>query len=885
MKKEITIAEHLKERIDENTNYLKIKELLNQVDEDILYDVTNELLFLFKIDKEKWIALKNKDLKEQKFSNLEKYRTVIRQIKDIQRWIRAFREEFIFASFSEEKKKQISLKPYLRREVSAYHDCQLTGYFMSDEVKDMFKSYSFDMDAKEKITLLKKIRSQYEIERDSLKFSRMEILNTLCLQIKKNTGISLTYPQRKEDIRKYLKQAEYQSYQNELYENKVARMKVKSVLESLDSLINLHKEYILKQQKLENARNREDNFQTDYSGLLNNGEKFIHESELLRLIKLLRKEDIRNISPLLNDTILLVQDLNPDIQLEFYYICQDIIRNKKLFLKHQNFSQEEEEEVRLILKQWDKYFSNQIEYFCLKEKAFEKDYYYVIMDDLLNEDRNYQYIKKLLKEIPEFRTARDEEGHILLNILDRYIVNMKYKLINQGIPFVEPKYYLRVWESYFDYDNSLFSEEKELLKTRINEFLEYIKEKKYVNFEEKPQELEKSQKSEKTQRLEIPQDLDFMKNFLCFGEKKENAPKDKKNYYLEDRILYINQQAKKLGYVNLTKQYSMKLQSKIEEFKENFKNHHGKYPSKEMMYDMLGINDADIHNIQFVPEVFMLKGNNTCAYSLYYDKEGKTNLRFHLLDMAALIESDSKEDKLIKEKMLGKNNYRFVFPTFKVGKTYPTVTLEISIDLKGRREEIVPFKSIITIDKQYDEEEVYHYRDYSDLKQLVSTFRKLNISDECQYAIGGIEDINLLTEQTINKEVSDLFEKYHIPFIYCSYPEDSEELISRNHNQMCYLLYKIKKERAHQIFAILDQPVEKAYSLYRTEDSEICIDPTCYLGIYLERILKRMHSSSYDLFLQNRNHEEEEVKELIQELNESLGYVPKVPKRKRRKKQ
>lgn len=859
----IITSREVRKMITMNSSYEELKYLLKGLDKEVRFYVVEDVLDSLERKKVETLNLKNRSLKTLDSKMIEETRIYVKQIKNLQKRLREVRDDLLIEMLPFEHKKELSIHPTLRREMSAYYRCLTSDYFMNEEIQHQFEKYSFDMYVYDKLSLLKEIRMEYDLEKSRLKEQGKNIIREFCDEIYKNTNEKISLSQ-KERLRYYLQTADYSCYEKALEKNRVARGKVRSILESLDQLVSYQHDVILKEEKMEKRREREDDYQEDYSTVFETEIAKKKKRKLLKLIEVLKQSDAYQIDSFLHNTMDLLDKLDNTLQLNFSYACYDILRKRLLFLKDQNLDKAEEEKQRRILKKWEQYFNHNIHALTEEEKPYQEDYYYVIMDSLLNEDRNYQYIRNLLKEVPEFRTARNSKGHITINLMDRYIVNMKYKLLNHKIPFLDPNYYSKVFETYFEYGNCLFPEEKEYLKNRINQFREYIKNKKYACSED------------------IYSQLDQMEQLVEFAKRKEALPCEKMDLELEDMLSYVNQHVK--GYADLTSSYHQELIGKIEEYKSRFKKEYGKEPSVEMMYDMLGFDPNELRNTQFAPEVFSLENSGQYAYSVYYDEEGDTYLRFHILDVSSLFDSDSKKEKIIKEKQLKLNNHQFVFPHFKKGGKYPTITLQVPIYKNGKIGDMVPFKGIVEINEIYGDDDVYNYRNNPFLKQLVAAFRKLNLSDEAYHCLEDSKDIEVMMIEAINKGLGKMFEDYHIPYIYCNYPTDNEDLIRRNHNQVCHLLHKVPKKKAYQIFDVLDSPVEKAYSLDKGEDSIIEVNPYTYLGIDLQRLLKKIVSSTYDLTLKNRFEDEAEVQAFIQELNQSLGYVPELQKRRKRKK-
>ncbi len=840
-----------------NNSYEKIKQELMKYDVTTCYEIISEMLLQLDIEREKNISLKNIALKKDDSDNLEQLRKKIKQVKKRQSELRFLREEIYQENIPSETRKKVSENAHLRRELSAFHDIFLTRYFINHKVEAMLETYSIEKSPKKKKKLFIKVRNEYEYERIRLKEEKKKLFKQFCKILEEEKSLFLHPVFQKTEIKQYLK--EYPIYQNKIQTNKEARQKVKSSLESINYLINLQNELLLKEEKKQKRLQKKDTYPIDYSKLLSSNQKDKDDNMVIEAIMILKNKNLCHQSSLLESVLHLVDHFDKEKKQCFIYICSDIIRTKLLFLSDSSLSKEEQEQERMLLKQWRNYFQQEIRCFENCQKEFPKDYYYEILISLLPEERNYYYIKRLLEEIKEFRSARGKEGHILVDILDYYILNMKYKLANQKMEYIEPKYYLNIIKEFFAYGNPLFEEEKQYLKDRIFDFRQYVKGKQSAVVEN------------------VYLDLDELEQMIDSYDYRESLADDKIKFDLEDKIQFLNRYSEEKGYSNLMISAGEEVLNQIQQFKTEFFNTYQQLPKKDHIYRFLHLHPDEVRNISYVPQTFILESNRNYAYSIYYDEQGTCNLRIHILDIAALIEKDSEEEKKLKGKLLHQNNYQFSIPKFKVGNEYPTITFQIPIDSKEKIGMVEPFLGKIKIDDMYQEKDLSNYREIENLKYLFYALRSFDLSS----SIENINDIYEMTIKLLNKELGSYFQRQDRPFIYCHYPFDNDELIQKNHNQIAHLLHQIEKSKAHHIFSILDERVERSYQIERRENSFIETAPTTYLGLYLQQYLKKIINHPY---LENKKEEEEEIKNLALEFNQAQGYIPEKKREKQKRK-
>ena len=135
--------------------------------------------------------------------------------------------------------------------------------------------------------------------------------------------------------------------------------------------------------------------------------------------------------------------------------------------------------------------------------------YYDILEGLIDNDANYTYISKLMREIPNFVDARKDNKHFVFLLLDRFIENYKLKLVNQGLLYVEPDFYKELISLNFSLAPYFSEQEKLDFSLSLVTFKDYVISKNYNGSEK------------------VFEDIDFIANSMNNIEIKEEKIDDK----------------------------------------------------------------------------------------------------------------------------------------------------------------------------------------------------------------------------------------------------------------------------------------------------------------------------------------------------------------------
>lgn len=509
---------------------------------------------------------------------------------------------------------------------------------------------------------------------------------------------------------------------------------------------------------------------------------------------------------------------------ELSILAEDVIKQKRKQIK---IGMDRKSDI-------EKYFLKRVEeeFKSMQPISFQFDEnteaYYDILCQLMNDDRNYDYIKNLLT-IEEFRRARKiqviREGkgrnhtkrvskeHIVLLALDKFIENYKLKLVNQGLEYIEPTYYKKIIELFQKYHINLMPEEVKKYNKKLEKFASYIIRKGYHN------------------KKDVLKDISDIED-----PTRESLQKNRK----QDPSLETEQILDKRNKILLAK-YALSQEAK----KNREKKYPGYYPSRYV-------------------STFQLEGLAPFVFSIKYQKDGSRKISIHIVDTTPIIKENETFKKDLEEGNL-------TLPKIKRQVSYPTMSFESTIekDSSLSKGDITP--AVIKIDKCYTKEDMDDYRNNPDLKELITYLHLINekiITEENMYQELGMKD---MITTYLSEVISTFFEESHIPFIYRSKIPFQEELIQRNHNNVCNDLFRIPKTIAHQIFYIMDsrEIASDYYIPWKTENNQIELNPASKEGICLLDTLRKIKEERY-----NPEEAQENIMSMLDELNATKEYVP-----------
>lgn len=488
-----------------------------------------------------------------------------------------------------------------------------------------------------------------------------------------------------------------------------------------------------------------------------------------------------------------------------------------------------------------------------KEKRKEEknnDYYFNILCALLNDDKNYMFIKEILLHNKKFCTARNEKEHIVFRIVDQYIYNLKMQLLNQKMPYINPNYYYLLLQLYFQNDMQLEEEEICFLNQRLEEIKSYVNTKKYKEAEN------------------INANIDMLlqkENFV--PKEKEKIAINSYRHFLQEQIKYAILDNRR---IHLEKEYLQSLSDKITIFTESYYQECGEYPSEEQLKEILQISTVDLRNSKLIGDTIALK-DTKYAFSIGYDKEYNLYFKVHVFDTSFIQEGDVWYQDM--QQNIGNLSYRKNKELkFRENNSYPTMTYQFKI-LKNK--EVSSFKmypSVIHIDKVVERYDLKHYREDESLKNIISCIKCLEQNYCLEEESLTLPDIERMIDSILNIELLEYFTTHHLPSLFYTEIGLSEEEKTKIHNSICYFLGKIPKEEAHEIFYLLkNAKVNRFYSIESLEESKIELDTKTFIGYSNLIIMKAFQNGYWNESI------EEKYKEILQKsassINKELQYI------------
>lgn len=578
-KKLLTEEEELKRKQEE----LRAKEVLEIIkDIDNLEKSLKSMLTLedLKITK-KYISkkiqvynsLKRAYFKDDDFTNYEKCRREIISYKKLNQLLNRLRKEFT-VSTSSIKKETIDKKEHIISNI------KMLDFYFSDKDKEIFNKYLESNSYEEKLDLLFKLREIYIKATYYLYRHKKHVFEEIYKKVAKENGLEGNLKKNKKEFYYILNKENYSDFKLKLGKAKEQYNKSKIFLEGLEKLIK----YENSAYKNSLPKKYVDIDDTDYNEIIGDNvhysKEFIKKLENIRDGKYIRKYGLalekfvpQEITKLFAD----LENLDKETLEKFSLLGIDVSKNKLRSLRHgQNcYDDVEREFLKYIIKSFEKIKPNDITF-----EEPDTSIYYDILNALVDNDNNFSYIEKLIEEIPLMKSARKDNKHLIISLIDKFILNYKLKLANQGFNYIEPAFYKEIIKDFYKKDVDLTAEEKDIIENRLNEFLNYVNDRKYV--------------SSKT----VADDVDELKNKTVFS--KSSIDKDKV--------------AQELKFLDISKD------SIVNQYRR-------KYP--------IYVNNN-------TTSVFMIAGIDNCCFSIDYSNYENITFGIHFLDTSKLVDEDSE---------------------------------------------------------------------------------------------------------------------------------------------------------------------------------------------------------------------------------------------------
>lgn len=716
-----------------------------------------------------------------------------------------------------QNKKTITEK---ERKQQVMREIELIDYIYSKEAEALFAEYKKSKNPAHNIQLLEQLRTIYMENTISLFQYKKELLESIYEIVANAEHLGQKQKKNKKRLHALLNSKKYISLKQKLDDLSTVYRKSNHMLKDLQTLIDLEQNEMKAMTPIGFSSEEEKGIR-EYTTTVPVPPEFQEVLNSLISGKYLRKygSSIHCLEiPELRNLFAYLEGLTKEELTELSVLAVDVIKNKR-----KNIRKGTNDEEKKFLKTVEKLFKDikPIPAYvpCLDENTTA---YYNIIDSLTEDDRNFGYISRLLHEIEGFKHARKEitsidkkskeKEHILLLLTDRFIHNSKLKLVNQGFSYVEPTFYKEVMKLYFDEQASITEEETVKILFRLEEFEEYIVEKRYQSTSNVLKDIEELKNKLNGYQQEKPIEQKTSRNIQ--GELKEISP------HIHTEAVRKNNE---LGYPEYV-------------------------PSETM-------------------RTFMFGKNPNYAFSISYTDTGDTSFSIHLLDNRSLVNMD---EEAIRQLKAGNN----ILPVFTTRQKYPTLSFTYKIkDNKLGSLSVSP--ASIKIDSIIGEAELNNYKTNPTLQEFYRVAYKLNEKQDSPENIYQQEGIISLVQNCLSKDIGAKLESAHIPFVYKKPLDEAENLIRINHNKTCCDLFNISKPEAHRIFNILNEKADSYYMTHRGTDGKIETNGNTYLGLYLLDTLYKINSMRNDRGEQyDPDQAAKEVLDIVTELNENNIYTP-----------
>ena len=808
-------------------SYIRNVQDLQELEEQLGQDLTPELL---KEISKKLISMKKSGVNRRKgLINSGDKQAVLEQalqlsdLKYIDKKFRTMRQNGLEQAVEESSDRSTTKK--LDYQDKLILDMEMLDYWIVG-AEDLLQEFQSANTPEEKIRVLKKLEEIYETNYQDTQNYYKETIDRIVQLVSQDSGVSAKQLDSMRKLREQLETPEYHPFQEKINLLSTELKKNTKMLDRIRKLKALNRK---KEKEIEI-----DETPTEEQEFIEPSNKF--EQEYQRIIKKVLygkyvEEYGQKLSYIIPEEIeKLIKRMNdlPRKKLEeLSILAEDVIKQKRKQIKI-GISEELDTE-KYFLKRIEEEFKN------MRSIPFQYDEnteaYYDILSKLMEDDRNYDYIKNLLT-IEEFRRARKtqviREGkgrnhtkrvskeHIVLLALDKFIENYKLKLVNQGLEYVEPTYYKKIIELFQKYHIDLLPEEAKKYNKKLERFTSYVIRKGYHNKKDVLRDISD---------IEDPTQQSSQVNEMASSSQEAEKTTDQ-----------LNQKQKRY----LAK-YALSQGAK----KARQRNYPGYYPSSHV-------------------STFQLESLDPFLFSISYQNDGSRKMGVHILDTTHIINENEAFKKDLEEGKLS-------LPKIRRRVSYPTMSFESIIEKDFSLSKGIITPAVIKVDKYYTQEDMDNYRNIPDLKELISYLHLINekiITDENMYQELGMKE---MITTYLSEAISTYFEEKQVPFIYRSKIPSQEELIQANHNEVCNDLYKIPKPIAHQIFYIMDsrEVASDYYIAWKTANNQIELNPATEEGIYLLDTLRKIKEEKY-----NPDEAQESVSSLLDELNSAKEYVP-----------
>ena len=367
-----------------------------------------------------------------------------------------------------------------KKEKSAISNILMLDFYLSSYDEELFNEYLKSNDYFEKLQCLIKLREIYIKATYNLYRKKKSILEKCYKKVAFENGIEGGLKKNKKEFYFLLDLDKYSYLKKEIISIKEKYGKCKRFLKELERLIK----YEENEYSCSIPKKFLEVDDTDYRELIDDKfseyKEFINRLENIRDGKYIRKYGLGLENFIPKELLILfekLEKLDDDVLEEISILGVDVVKNKLRTLKKgfNSYDDVERKFLKVLIKMFEELAPKKMDFEQLDTSA-----YYDIIDALSCNDNNYSYIEKLIKENEHIKDARKDNYHIIIKLLDRYILNYKLKLVNQGLEYIEPDFYKEIIKAFYRNGVRLTEEEVEIINSRLDEFLEYVNKKKYA---------------------------------------------------------------------------------------------------------------------------------------------------------------------------------------------------------------------------------------------------------------------------------------------------------------------------------------------------------------------------------------------------------------------
>lgn len=819
--------QEIKELADLAISYMKNVEDLEALEEKLDQKVTPELLTyisrrLISLRKSKAILKRVYSQNGETELMLEE-KEELKDLKELDKKFRDMRQKTKSEVITTLPKKEFRESKLLEKRKRIISEIEWINYWLTPETEEKFYIYKMSELYGERLRILKELEVIYMEYLQQLSSYRKEASERIYHMVAVDSKIKLGTPTSKKILFTQMNTEKYAPLQEKLEMLLHQQKQGKRVLVNIIRLKEIESAQIKELTRLE-LTNEDLIEKKDFLEPKNDIEKeFQHILRKLVTGKYVKElgvqSSVHTIPEEIKTLIKQMQEL-PTYELEeLTYLAEDVIKNKRKGIRIHTSKEGD----------WEKAFLKQVEKEFVRIRPIFYDYsedtrtYYDILQTLLQDDKNYHYIKKLL-EIEEFTRARKQftvkeeigstvkrefkKEHILLLTLDYFIKNYKLKLRDQGLNYIEPKFYKEIIKLFIKKEVELLPEEQEIYFRKIEEFKDYIKNKGYQSTSQVL--LEIGEIESLTEKINYHQNVPFQSFF------DEETRHDLYQYLLNEGVSR-----------NRRRQYAEYIPS-------------------------------------FTTKTFQVEGIDLFAFSIQYQNDGSRAIGIHLLDTSTLANGNDFIRRELEEDQA-------IFPQLDQKRIYPTIAMESIIKNNNYLGKSIITPANIAIGTIYTKEDIEQYKKNPELKTMIEWLHLVQHKMGTEKDIYQESDIQELITTYMSEILANDFQKHNLPFVYQSRLPEQGEIIQRNHNETCTDLYKITRKKAKEIFEILDSSeINPTYYVPdKTENSTIELNPNTEIGVYLFNTLHQIIEGNY-----NPDDAQEEVKTLLEKMNNKSEYTP-----------